>query len=56
EALTQCSTDWAPWYIIPADQKWYRNLAVMEVIIETLEKMNPQFPTIDYDPAQVKIE
>lgn len=56
EALTECCTPWAPWYIIPADQKWYRNLAVVEIILETLKDMDPQFPTIDYDPSQVKIE
>ncbi len=55
EALTRCSTEWAPWYVIPADQKWYRNLAISEIIVKTLEDMNPQFPTIDYDPEQVKI-
>ncbi|MBX3440506.1 MAG: polyphosphate kinase 2 family protein [Planctomycetaceae bacterium] len=56
EALTECSTEWAPWYIIPADQKWYRNLAIAEVVVATLEEMNPRFPTIDYDPQQVKID
>ncbi len=56
EALTRCSTPWAPWYVIPADQKWYRNLAISEIIVNTLEDMNPQFPTIDYDPASVKID
>ncbi|MCA9026008.1 MAG: polyphosphate kinase 2 family protein [Planctomycetaceae bacterium] len=56
EALMRCSTEWAPWYVIPADQKWYRNLAISEIIVKTLEEMNPQFPTIDYDPAQIRIE
>ena len=56
DALTRCSTEWAPWHVIPADQKWYRNLAISEIIVKTLEDMNPQFPTIDYDPASVKID
>ncbi|MCA9078139.1 MAG: polyphosphate kinase 2 family protein [Planctomycetaceae bacterium] len=56
EALTRCSTEWAPWHVIPADQKWYRNLAISEIIVKTLEDMNPQFPTIDFDPASVKID
>lgn len=56
EALTRCSTEWAPWYVIPADQKWYRNLAISEIIVKTLEDMNPQFPTIDYDPSSVRID
>lgn len=37
EALEKCSTDWAPWHVVPADHKWYRNLAVVEQIVEALE-------------------
>lgn len=44
EALSVWATDRAPWYVIPADQKWYRNLAVVRVITQTLRDMNPQFP------------
>ena len=43
-ALTRCNTDFAPWHVIPADRKWTRNLIVSEILHETLEKMNPQFP------------
>lgn len=43
-ALTRCNTDFAPWHVIPADRKWNRNLIVSEILRETLEKMNPQFP------------
>lgn len=56
EALTRCNTPWAPWHVIPADRKWYRNYAVTRVIVETLRDMNPQFPTTDFDPAGVTIE
>jgi polyphosphate kinase 2 (PPK2 family) len=44
DMLTRCSTTWAPWHVIPADQKWYRNLAVMRAIVATLREMNPQYP------------
>jgi PPK2 family polyphosphate:nucleotide phosphotransferase len=44
EALSRCTTEWAPWYAIPADQKWYRNLAVARVLHSTLEEMAPQYP------------
>jgi PPK2 family polyphosphate:nucleotide phosphotransferase len=44
EAITRTSTDYAPWYVIPADRKWYRDLAVSSILIETLERMDPQFP------------
>ena len=43
-AITNCSTKWAPWYVIPADNKDYRNWAVSKILIETLEDMDPQFP------------
>ena len=36
--LQKCSTDWAPWHIIPANKKWYRNLIITECIVETLKK------------------
>jgi PPK2 family polyphosphate:nucleotide phosphotransferase len=42
--LTECSTSWAPWYVIPADQKWYRNVAISRIIVTTLRKMDPHFP------------
>lgn len=44
DMLNHCTTEHAPWYLIPADQKWYRNLAIMQVIVGTLNRMNPQFP------------
>jgi len=36
DALSKCATERAPWYIVPADQKWYRNLAIAETLVETL--------------------
>jgi len=44
EALTRCNTEYAPWYIVPADKKWYRNLVISRILRRTLEKMNPQYP------------
>ena len=43
-ALEKCSTKHAPWHIIPSDRKWYRNLVVSKLLLDTLEEMNPQFP------------
>ena len=43
-AITQCSTEWAPWFVVPADDKDYRNWAVASILIETLEEMDPQYP------------
>ena len=47
EAISRTSTDDAPWYVIPADHKWYRNWAVSRIVIDTLEAMNPHYPPCD---------
>lgn len=43
-AITRCSTSYAPWYVVPANDKDYRNWAVARILIETLRGMNPQYP------------
>ncbi len=48
-ALTRCSTDCAPWYVIPADRKWHRDWLLTQLVAETLREMDPQYPAIDYD-------
>jgi polyphosphate kinase 2 (PPK2 family) len=55
DMVNHCTTDAIPWYVIPADQKWYRNVAIMRVIIHTLKKMDPQFPESD-DLRGIEIE
>ncbi len=44
EAISKCSTDHAPWYIIPSNHKWFRNLAVSQILVDTLESLNMKFP------------
>lgn len=44
DVLRRCSTPYAPWYVIPADHKWYRNWAVSEILRGTLKAMEPQVP------------
>jgi PPK2 family polyphosphate:nucleotide phosphotransferase len=44
DALTNCNTAHAPWFVVPADRKWYRNLIVSEILLDVLEDMNPKFP------------
>src|SRR5262249_6197122 len=43
-AISRCSTEWAPWYVIPANDKDYRNWAVAQILVELLEEMDPQYP------------
>ena len=55
DALTRCSTHHAPWYVIPADRNWFRNLAVSQVMVAELEKLPLQFPKPQFDPAKVRV-
>jgi PPK2 family polyphosphate:nucleotide phosphotransferase len=55
DALTKCSTEEAPWYIIPANKKWFRNLAVSHIIAETMERMHFKFPEPSIDLKKLKI-
>jgi len=50
--LQECSTPTAPWYVIPADRKWYRNYAITQLLIEALERVDPQWPRAGYDVAE----
>ena len=55
-ALSRCSTDHAPWYVIPADRKWARNAAIAAIVRKTLEDMNPRYPKVTWDPKSFTIE
>jgi PPK2 family polyphosphate:nucleotide phosphotransferase len=44
DAVTRCATPWAPWYVVPANHKWYRDVVLTQVIVETLEKLEMHFP------------
>ena len=48
-ALEKCSTEHAPWYVIPADHKWYRNYAITRLLLEALERINPVYPPGAFD-------
>ena len=56
DMINKCSTDWAPWNIVPADHKWARDIAIAEKVLATLETMNPQYPTADFDPKTIEID
>ncbi|WP_395364667.1 PPK2 family polyphosphate kinase [Streptomyces sp. YH02] len=48
-ALERCTTDAAPWYLVPADRKWYRNWAISTLLLEHLEALGPTYPPGDFD-------
>jgi PPK2 family polyphosphate:nucleotide phosphotransferase len=54
DALTKCSTPHAPWHIIPADRKWYRNYVISQIVVDYLEGLNMQYPKPAVDPAEMK--
>ena len=55
DALARCSTDVAPWFVVPADRKWYRDLAVAEVLGETARDMDPQWPAAEEDLSGIVV-
>jgi PPK2 family polyphosphate:nucleotide phosphotransferase len=56
DAIAATSTEHAPWHVIPSDRKWVRNLAVAEILVETLEGMKLKLPTPKIDVSQIVIE
>ena len=47
DAIRATATPWAPWYVVPADNKWFTRLVVASAVIETLESLKPSFPIVD---------
>jgi PPK2 family polyphosphate:nucleotide phosphotransferase len=56
DALQKCSTEWAPWYAVPADHKWFRNWVVSDTIIRTLEKLDLRYPPPLKNADKVKVQ
>jgi len=62
EAINKTSTESAPWYVIPADQKWFSRVAAIQIIIDKLEEMNLQYPEVsekekrDLEDSKIKLE
>ena len=56
DMLERCSTDDAPWYVIPSNRKWFRNLAVAEILADTIDDLKPRYPEPEEDLAGVAVE
>jgi PPK2 family polyphosphate:nucleotide phosphotransferase len=56
DVLSKTSTDWAPWYIVPANRKWYRNLVISAVVIDTLKGLKMKYPQAEGDLDKVAID
>jgi PPK2 family polyphosphate:nucleotide phosphotransferase len=55
DALNRCSTPWAPWHIVPADRKWYRDYVLASTVVDAMEKLKLKWPKPKMDLSQVKI-
>ncbi len=56
DALSLCSSEEAPWLVVPADRKWYRNLVVAQALIDALEALPLRYPQVTFDPASMTID
>ncbi len=52
DALSRCTTDSAPWYVVPGDRKWYRDWVLANLLVDALRDMNPTYPPPDFDVAE----
>ena len=55
EAIEKTSTSWAPWYVIPSNNKWFRNWLVSGIILETLTHLDLDYPELDFDPSMMEV-
>ena len=56
EALTETSTDQAPWHVVPADRNWVKALAVARLLVEALERLDPQLPSAEPGIEKIVVE
>jgi PPK2 family polyphosphate:nucleotide phosphotransferase len=56
DLIEKTTTEQAPWFIIPGDRKWYRNLVVARIMVDVLRGLKMDFPTVNWDPRSVVIE
>ncbi|TWU46892.1 polyphosphate kinase 2 family protein [Rubripirellula reticaptiva] len=54
DAIEKCNSDESPWFVIPADNKWYRDASVAGIVHQTLTDMNPQMPPVDVDLDEIR--
>ncbi|MDP4878249.1 MAG: hypothetical protein NWR36_00045, partial [Opitutales bacterium] len=56
DVFAKTSHSHAPWYIIPANKKWARNLLVARIVVATMEDLKLSYPKVNYDPSKVEID
>ncbi len=56
DAIVETDRPHAPWYVIPANRKWYRDYAILNILVDTLEKLDLKYPKADFDPSTIVVE
>lgn len=56
DALNKCSTEYAPWFCVPSNNKWYRNWVLSDTIARTIESLKPRFPKPQFDVSRMKVQ
>jgi polyphosphate kinase 2 (PPK2 family) len=56
ELLSKTSSAHAPWYVVPANRKWYRNLVVAQIVVDRLRALHMEYPKPTWDPSSIVIE
>jgi PPK2 family polyphosphate:nucleotide phosphotransferase len=56
DVMSKTSTEFAPWFVVPSDRKWYRNLCVARIMVDTMRKLDMKLPKVDWDPDQIIID
>jgi len=55
DAIAETHQKDAPWFVIPANRKWFRDYAMLTILVDALKKLDPQYPKPDFDPAGIKV-
>jgi PPK2 family polyphosphate:nucleotide phosphotransferase len=56
DVFLRCSSADAPWYVVPSERRWYRDLVIAQAVVSRLERLDPQYPPPRFDPASITIE
>ena len=56
DAISKCSAKHSPWYIVPSENHWFRNLLISRVLVDTMKAMDLKYPTPTFDPKTIVVE
>ena len=56
DVIGETSTEWAPWYVVPADHNWVRNVLVARIVVDALQRIDPQLPPAEPGLSELEID